>query len=242
MLESGVDRRPTARTPLSASSTATGTCACARATASRRGARLRLPGLRADLPRAQLARDQAHPALSRPARRAAGEADDLLRRPAGRESRAPRAATGELERDPRRPLPRRPRSCPAAGRKWKGRFRVLRAASGTRVGVGWATRAFVSAAAADRASTFVRPPSVAPAGQLRVLAGQHLRQVDHHAALLPRRVVLHLAVDHVHAAAVGDRLDDLLGEGDLVGVGGEDLAGDVELGGCSDQAPTQPIR
>ena len=49
-------------------------------------------------------------------------------------------------------------------------------------------------------------------GQLRVLLGQHLGQVDHHLALLPGRVVLHLAVDHVHAAAVGDRLDHLLGE------------------------------
>src|SRR4051794_9128282 len=32
-------------------------------------------------------------------------------------------------------------------------------------------------------------------GELRVLAGQHLGEVDHDAALLPGRVVLHLAVD-----------------------------------------------
>src|SRR3954462_15191547 len=67
--------------------------------------------------------------------------------------------------------------------------------------------------------------------ELGVLAGQHLGEVDHHAALLPGRVVLHLAVDHVHAAAVGDRLDDLLGEDDLVGGRREDLLGDAELDG-----------
>src|SRR5205085_12516014 len=49
-------------------------------------------------------------------------------------------------------------------------------------------------------------------GQLRVLAGQHLGQVDHDLALLPGGVVLHLAVDHVDAPAVGNGLDDLLGE------------------------------
>src|SRR4051794_8238269 len=65
--------------------------------------------------------------------------------------------------------------------------------------------------------------------QARVLARQHLREVHHHAALLPRRVVLHLAVDHVHAAAVGDRLDHLPREGDLLGIGREDLLGDVDL-------------
>src|SRR4051812_30581353 len=65
--------------------------------------------------------------------------------------------------------------------------------------------------------------------QLRVLAGQHLGQVDHHPALLPRGVVLHLAVDHVHATPVGDRLDHLLGEPDLLGVRREDLLGDPDL-------------
>jgi hypothetical protein len=79
-------------------------------------------------------------------------------------------------------------------------------------------------------------------GQLGVLAGEHLGEVDHHLALLPGGVVLHLAVDHVHAAAVGDRLDHLLGERDLVGIGAEDLLGDLDLHGCSDQAPTQPSR
>src|ERR1039458_7250790 len=41
-------------------------------------------------------------------------------------------------------------------------------------------------------------------GQLRVLAREHFRELDHHLALLPGRVVLHLAVDHVHAPPVGD--------------------------------------
>ena len=66
-------------------------------------------------------------------------------------------------------------------------------------------------------------------GQLGVLLGQHLGEVDHHLALLPGGVVLHLAVDHVHAAAVGDRLDHLLGERDLVRIGREDLLGDRDL-------------
>ena len=66
-----------------------------------------------------------------------------------------------------------------------------------------------------------RPPASEPVrlGQLRVLLGEHFREVDHHLALLPGGVVLHLAVDHVHAAPVGDRLDHLLGEGDLLGIG-----------------------
>ena len=38
---------------------------------------------------------------------------------------------------------------------------------------------------------------------------------------LSGRVVLHRAVDHVDAAAVGDRLDDPLGEADLLGIGAE---------------------
>src|SRR5664279_5590101 len=66
-------------------------------------------------------------------------------------------------------------------------------------------------------------------GQLGVLLGEHLGEVDHHLALLPRRVVLHLAVDHVYAAPVGDRLDHLLGEGDLVRVGRVDPLGDRDL-------------
>src|SRR5262245_42426561 len=48
--------------------------------------------------------------------------------------------------------------------------------------------------------------------QLGVLGGQHLRQAHHHLALLPGGVVLHLAVDHVDAAAVGDGLEHLLRE------------------------------
>src|SRR5258707_8440339 len=59
-------------------------------------------------------------------------------------------------------------------------------------------------------------------GQLRVLAGKHFGEVDHHLALLPSRIVLHLAVDHVHAPPVWDRLDHLLREGDLLGVRRED--------------------
>ena len=124
----------------------------------------------------------------------------------------------------------------------------MRRASATRAGAGWATPRRLSADTSwmglppGRCRTLPkrRSPSDGPGnvpaqlvrgGQLRVLAGQHLREVDHHAALLPGRVVLHLAVDHVDAAAVRDRLDDLLGEGHLVGVGGEDLARDVELRG-----------
>src|SRR5664279_4882616 len=68
-------------------------------------------------------------------------------------------------------------------------------------------------------------------GQLGVLPGEHFSEADHHLALLPGGVVLHLAVDHVHAAPVGDGLDDLFGEGDLVGVGRVDLLGDGDLGG-----------
>src|SRR5919202_5644291 len=73
--------------------------------------------------------------------------------------------------------------------------------------------------------------------QLRILAGEHLGEVHHDLGLLPGRVVLHLAVDHVHAAPVGDRLDDLLGEEDLIGVGREDLLGDVDLGGVQRPRP-----
>src|SRR3954449_4982987 len=74
-------------------------------------------------------------------------------------------------------------------------------------------------------------------GEVRVLAREHLGEVDHHPALLPRRVVLHLAVDHVHAAAVGDGLDDLSGEPDLVRIRAEDLPGHVDLGGVQRPRP-----
>src|SRR5215211_506576 len=67
--------------------------------------------------------------------------------------------------------------------------------------------------------------------QLGVLLGELLRQRDHHLALLPGGVVLHLAVDHVNAAAVRNRLDHLLGEAHLLGVGREDLLGDLDLHG-----------
>ena len=66
-------------------------------------------------------------------------------------------------------------------------------------------------------------------GQLGILRRQHFGQLDHHLALLPGGVVLHLAVDHVDAAAVGDRLKHLLGELDLVRRRAEDLLGDVDL-------------
>src|ERR1035437_5170905 len=56
-------------------------------------------------------------------------------------------------------------------------------------------------------------------GKLGVLPSEHFSEVDHHLALLPGGVVLHLAVDHVHTAAVGDGLDDLLCEGHLAGRG-----------------------
>jgi len=56
-------------------------------------------------------------------------------------------------------------------------------------------------------------------------------QGHHHLALLPGCVVLHLAVDHVDAAAVGNRLDHLLGEQDLLRRWREDLLRDLELGG-----------
>src|SRR5579875_2164494 len=69
-----------------------------------------------------------------------------------------------------------------------------------------------------------------PLRQLRFLAGKEFGELDHHLTLLPGRVVLHLPVDHVDAAAVGDRFDHLLGEGDLLRVGGEDPLGDRDLG------------
>jgi hypothetical protein len=60
-------------------------------------------------------------------------------------------------------------------------------------------------------------------------ARELLGEVDHHLALLPGGVVLHLAVDHVHAAAVRDRLDHLPGEGDLLRVGPEDVLDHLDL-------------
>src|SRR5262249_31832317 len=65
--------------------------------------------------------------------------------------------------------------------------------------------------------------------QLRVLGGQHLGQVHHHLALLPGGVVLHLAVDHVDATAVGNGGEHLLGEADLLRGRAEDLARDGDL-------------
>src|SRR5688500_14109250 len=53
-------------------------------------------------------------------------------------------------------------------------------------------------------------------GELGVPLGELLRERDHHLALLPGGIVLHLAVDHVHAPAVGDRRQHLLGEPHLV--------------------------
>src|SRR5215213_358370 len=67
--------------------------------------------------------------------------------------------------------------------------------------------------------------------ELGVLAREHLGEVDHDLALLPGGVVLHLAVDHVYAAAVRDRLDHLLGELDLVRIGREDPLRDLDLRG-----------
>jgi hypothetical protein len=46
----------------------------------------------------------------------------------------------------------------------------------------------------------------------------------------------------VDAAAVGDRLEHLLGELDLLRRRAEHLLGDLDLRRCGDQAPTQPIR
>src|SRR4051812_8441067 len=87
-------------------------------------------------------------------------------------------------------------------------------------------------------SALRRPPSAGSCpdhpvclSQFRVLCRQHLGQPHHNLALLPRRVVLHLAVDHVHAAAVGDRLDDLARECHLFRIGREDLLGDADLHG-----------
>ena len=53
--------------------------------------------------------------------------------------------------------------------------------------------------------------------------------VDHHLALLPGGVVLHLALEHHRAAAVGHRRDHALGPEHLVGRRREHLLGDVDL-------------
>src|SRR5438132_5156641 len=66
-------------------------------------------------------------------------------------------------------------------------------------------------------------------GQLGVLAREHFGELDYHLALLPGGVVLHLAVDHVHAAAVWDRLDDTFGLRHLHGLRREDSLGDLDL-------------
>ena len=79
-------------------------------------------------------------------------------------------------------------------------------------------------------------------GEIGVLPRQHLGQAHHDLALLPGGVVLHLAVDHVNAPAVGDRLDDLLGELDLLGIGEKTFLAMSICTGWSDQAPTQPSR
>src|SRR5262245_7263434 len=65
--------------------------------------------------------------------------------------------------------------------------------------------------------------------QLGVLAREQLGERHHHLALLPRRVVLHLAVDHVDAAAVGDGGEDLLREEHLIDGRAEDLLRDRDL-------------
>src|SRR5437762_1010656 len=67
------------------------------------------------------------------------------------------------------------------------------------------------------------------ARQLRVLRREQLRERHHHPTLLPRRVVLHLAVEHEDAAAVRHRLEDALGELHLLDGRAEDALGDLEL-------------
>src|SRR5215217_4936197 len=74
-------------------------------------------------------------------------------------------------------------------------------------------------------------------GQLRIVLRELLGQVDHHLALLPGGVVLHLAVDHVDAGAVRNRLDHLLRELDLVRRRREDLLGDLDLHGVQRPGP-----
>ena len=63
----------------------------------------------------------------------------------------------------------------------------------------------------------------------RVPLGELTGKVDHHVALLDRRVVFHLAVQHDGTRAVAHGIDDLLGVGDLSRLRGEHLLGDVDL-------------
>src|SRR5262249_4008954 len=67
------------------------------------------------------------------------------------------------------------------------------------------------------------------ARQLRVLLREQLRERHHHLALLPGGVVLHLAVEHEDAAAVGHRLEDALRELHLLDRRAEDALRDVDL-------------
>src|SRR5918997_879508 len=83
-----------------------------------------------------------------------------------------------------------------------------------------------TAPGSSRRRTELQPVGLA---QLGVLRGQQLGEPDHHLALLPGRVVLHLAVEHVDAAAVGDRLEHAAREAHLLRVGGEDALGDLDL-------------
>jgi hypothetical protein len=78
--------------------------------------------------------------------------------------------------------------------------------------------------------------------ELGILGGEELRQVDHDAALLPGGVVLHLAVEHEHAAPVGHRLETRFANS-TSSTGGlkTRFAMSIWLG-CSDHAPTQPRR
>ncbi len=64
---------------------------------------------------------------------------------------------------------------------------------------------------------------------LGILLGDETGEVDDDLGLLPRRVVLHLAVDHHGAGAVGHGFEDALGEGHFLLVGREDALGDVDL-------------
>ena len=59
--------------------------------------------------------------------------------------------------------------------------------------------------------------------------GELLGQLEHHLALLHRGVVLHLPVEHHGAGAVAHGGDHLAGVAHVVGVGGEDALGDVDL-------------
>jgi hypothetical protein len=66
--------------------------------------------------------------------------------------------------------------------------------------------------------------------------------VDHHLALLPGGIVLHLAVDHVDVAGVGDRLDHFPDQRDLVGIGEKTFLAISIVHRVELAAPTQPSR